>query len=82
MRDSFKEKVEKTLFADGNDPEPRSIFYDEDSQKELLLFIRKGYTVGPMTIWFLDGICETKDYEESMEVDGRIKKWLEIEIED
>ena len=35
-----------------------------------------------MTIWVLEGICETKDYDESMEQDGRIRKWLDIEIED
>ena len=60
--------------------EIRLPYTDKKSGKELLLFIKHGYDLGPIRIWVLRGICELKDYSEKMEQDGTIKKWLEVEI--
>ena len=49
--------------------------------KLLILFVRKGYRFGIMQMWILEGICESKDYDERMESDGTIREWLEVEIE-
>lgn len=82
MRSSFKSKAEQMLPSDGKNDTLRLAFFDEATQKDLLLFVKKRCEAGPMTIWVLEGICETKDYDESMEHDGRIRKWLDIEIEE
>lgn len=69
---SDKEENKETLRMKYNDPR---------TGKELMLFIRRGYKFGIMQMWILEGICETKDYDERMETDGSIEKWLEVEIE-
>ena len=69
---SDKEENQETLRMKYNDPR---------TGKELMLFIRRGYKFGIMQMWILEGICETKDYDEKMETDGSIEKWLEVEIE-
>ena len=78
----LKEKAERMLESCGDDPTPRLKTFDEVSGKELMLFIRKVHEIGSTRFWALEGICETKDYEEEMEQNGQIKKWLEIEIFD
>lgn len=65
--------------AKGNDL--RLKYHDPDAKKDLLLFVRKGYAFGIMQMWILEGICEECDYDPEMEEDGRIRKWLEVEIE-
>lgn len=66
---------------DGNKNELRLKYCDEKTGKELILFVRKGYRFGIMQMWILEGICESKDYDEKMESDGTIREWLEVEIE-
>ena len=78
----IKSDVETLLVAKREEGEDLRVPYkDKASGKELLLFIRKGYRFGIMQMWILEGICETKDYDPEMENDGRIRKWLEVEIE-
>ena len=70
--------ITKTL-AKGN--ALRLKYRDPAAKKDLLLFLRKGYAFGIMQMWILEGICEECDYEPEMEEDGRIAKWLGVEIE-
>ena len=59
----------------------RLFMRDPISGRELLLFIKKVYTFGIMRSWTLRGICSARDYEEEMEQNGAIEKWLGVEIE-
>lgn len=70
---------EQKYFLAGEDL--RITYYDEASEIELLLFVRKGYCFGPMQSYVLQGICAKKDYDEEMESNGIIEDWLEVVIE-
>lgn len=59
----------------------RITYYDENSDSELLLFVRKGYCFGPMQSYIVQGICLKDDYDEEMESNGIISDWLGVEIE-
>jgi len=59
----------------------RITYYDEDSDTELMLFVKKGYCFGPMQSYILQGICARDDYDEEMETNGIIKDWLGVIIE-
>ncbi len=59
----------------------RLFICDPISGRELLLFIKQGYTFGIMRTWTLRGICAASDYDEQMELNGAIEKWLGVEIE-
>ena len=79
-----REELERLLAKEvkTKDAENVRMYYrDKRTDKELVLFIRKGYRFGIMQMWILEGICESKDYKEEMERDGSIRKWLEVEIE-
>lgn len=76
----FRQETEK-LIGNTEKQTLRLVYPDPSSKKELMLFLRRGYDFGIMRLWILEGICETADYEEEMENNGVIKKWLEIEIE-
>ena len=73
---AFKHGVERLL---GGEKE-RLVYRDDQTKKELLLFLRHGYDFGIMRTWILQGICELKDYRPEMEENGTIRKWLEVEI--
>jgi hypothetical protein len=74
--------VEKLIDKENSGCDALRIPYaDSETGKDLMLFIRKGYRFGIMQMWILEGICESKDYDESMEADGSIRKWLEVEID-
>ncbi len=51
--------------------------YDEESEKMLLLFFRKGKSLPLMQIWILAGICDYSDYSELLDERGLIKNWLD-----
>jgi len=74
----FREDVEKLLKSE----KTRIEYKDCKTGKNLILFLRRGYDFGIMRCWILEGICEKCDYSEEMEVNGIIKEWLAIEIED
>jgi hypothetical protein len=59
----------------------RVTYYDDSSESELLLFVRKGYCFGPMQSYIVQGICLKDDYDEEMETSGIISDWLGVEIE-
>lgn len=76
----FRAEAEK-LIEDSDKETLRIVFFDTDSDKELLLFLRCGRDFGIMRLWILEGICETKDYDAEMENNGVIEEWLKIVIE-
>lgn len=51
--------------------------FDEDINKMLMMFFRKGQTIRTMQIWILAGVCDISDYNELLEERGLIKNWLD-----
>ena len=80
-RQKIRQNVEKKLKNNPTQTDLRIELFDEDSQKDLLLFVKRGYDFGIMRTWVLLGICEKSDYDPEMERNGVIKEWLEVEIE-
>lgn len=77
----FKQELEE--FFTNKIPNERYFatkFYDEQSDKMLLLFFRKGVIFKSMQLWKLAGICDIKDYNENLEERGLIKSWLDAYI--
>lgn len=60
----------------------RAKYYDENSDKMLILFFYKGERFGKMQLWKLSGICEADDWTEEQEDDGQIRFWLKSMIAD
>lgn len=60
----------------------RAKYYDENSDKMLMLFFYKGERFGKMQLWKLSGICEADDWTEEQEDDGQIRNWLKSKIAD
>lgn len=60
----------------------RAKYYDENSDKMLMLFFYKGERFGKMQTWELSGICEAADWTDDLEDDGLIRNWLKVKIED
>lgn len=56
-------------------------YYDDRSERLLLLFVKKGYRFGPMQTFIVQGICDFDDYDEEMENNGVIADWLGVEID-
>ena len=79
-RDKVRRAITPTL-AGEEEKTIKRVYADPDSEKELLLFIERGYDFGSMRMWITRGVCETKDYDEEMEKEGLIKEWLDVEIE-
>lgn len=52
-------------------------YYDENLDKMLLLFFRKGMHFASLQNWIIVGICEKKDYCDDIEERGLIKNWLD-----
>ena len=52
-------------------------YYDDENDKMLTLFLRKGCLFRTMQIWVLAGICLEEDYEEELDEKGLIKNWLD-----
>lgn len=78
----FRDDVEKLIEeSDKGHESLRIIYFDKKTKQELILFIKKGFKFGIMQMWIMEGICSKEDYREEMELDGSIKKWLEVEIE-
>lgn len=78
MRVIVEKQLDKAQYSES---EIRWSYLDKRSDKELMLFLKKGHKFGLMQVWFLGGICEKSDYSEDMEELGIIKEWLEVEIE-
>lgn len=57
-------------------------YFDEGSDKMLMLFFYKGATLGNMQMWRLSGICLAEDWNEELEDDGLVRNWLVTKIED
>ena len=55
-------------------------YFDDDLDKELMLFIYKGNKFNLMQIWNVAGICESKDWSQELEDDGSIRNWLKATL--
>lgn len=80
MRTKVEKLIDEQNYSMVND-DLRIPYYDETSERQLLLFVKKGYCFGPMQTYIIKGICEQEDYDEQMETNGLITEWLEVEIE-
>lgn len=56
-------------------------YYDEDADKELMLFIYKRQRLRLMQYWEVSGICESRDWNQDLEDDGLIRNWLNTKID-
>ena len=55
-------------------------YYDEQTDKYLMVFLRKHLQVVSMKIWNVVGICEYNDWDEELEEEGQIKVWLDSSL--
>ncbi len=60
----------------------RCKYYDEDSDKMLMLFFYKAERLSIMQFWNLAGICFEEDWSEEAEDNGEIRNWLKCKITD
>lgn len=56
-------------------------YYDESTDKMLMLFIYKIDLLACMQLWELAGICLAEDWTEELEDSGAIRNWLKTKIE-
>lgn len=80
MRTAIEKLIDKQEYSVYGE-DLRITYYDDRSDSELLLFVRKGYSFGPMQSYIVQGICLKDDYDEVMETNGIISDWLGVEIE-
>lgn len=59
----------------------RCKYYDDNSNKMLMIFIYKGKKFGIMQTWILSGICIVEDWNDILEEFGEVKQWLRKEID-
>jgi hypothetical protein len=57
-------------------------YIDEDSGRQLKLFISKAVRLGLMQYWELRGVCAAADWSEDLEDDGTIRCWLNSKVVD
>jgi len=60
----------------------RCKYFDEDSDKMLMLFFYRAERLSIMQFWNLAGICLAKDWTEDAEDNGEIRNWLKCKITD
>ena len=60
----------------------RCKYYDEDSDKMLMLFFYRGDRLSIMQFWNLVGICLAEDWTQDAEDNGEIRNWLKCRITD
>lgn len=56
-------------------------YYDEHSDRMLMLFIYKAERFGIMQTWEVKGICIADEWNETLEDEGIIRQWCRTEIE-
>lgn len=55
-------------------------YFDDQSDCELMLFMRTSNQFASMKIWKLVGICKSEDWNEELEENGIIKAWLDTSL--
>lgn len=60
----------------------RCKYYDEKSDKMLMLFFYRKEKISVMQFWDLAGVCLEEDWSEELEDDGVIRNWLKTKIDD
>lgn len=74
----YKKEIEEYFkYIEPKDRYFKKKIYQEDIDKMLWLFFRKGQRIRTMQIWILVGICDISDYNENLEEIGLIKNWLD-----
>ncbi len=58
----------------------RTKYFDEQLQKMLMLFVKKGSKQSIMQNWIIIGICEADDWSEEIEFEGKIRNWTKSRI--
>ena len=58
----------------------RLTYLVEDSDIDLMLFIKQGKVIKNIQYWELVGICEKEAWTEDLEESGRIRAWYETKI--
>ena len=56
-------------------------YIDDDHDKDLYFFFKKGEQVNNTQNWNIVGICEYQDWSEEAEESGRIRAWIETKVE-
>lgn len=51
-------------------------YYDEITDRMLMLFFYKGNSFGKMQMWELKGICLAEDWSKEFEESGQVRLWL------
>lgn len=59
----------------------RAKYYDETTDKMLMLFVYRGDAFGRMRIWEIRGICPAEDWTEELEDDGQVRVWLKSKLD-
>lgn len=59
----------------------RLTYLVEDSDIDLMLFIKQGKVIENIQHWGLVGICNKEDWSEELEESGRIRAWYETKID-
>ena len=55
-------------------------YYDEATERMLMLFFYKGERFGCMQMWELSGVCPAEEWTEELEQDGQIRNWLKTKV--
>jgi len=59
----------------------RAKFYDETTDRMLMLFGYQGDVFGSMQMWEVRGICPAEDWSKELEDDGQVRVWLKSKLE-
>ncbi len=59
----------------------RAKYYDEATDRMLMLFVYKGEVFGSMQMWEIRGICPAEDWSKELEDDGQVRVWLKSKLE-
>lgn len=59
----------------------RAKYYDEATDRMLMLFVYKGEVFGSMQMWEIRGICSVEDWSKELEDDGQVRVWLKSKLE-
>ena len=59
----------------------RAKYFDEMTDRMLMLFVYRGEVFGSMQIWEIRGICPAEDWTSELEEDGQVRVWLKSKLD-
>lgn len=77
---NLKEELEFYLYHNRRYHHKRYVrlkYYDDQSETELMFFLRESNKFASMKVWKVVGICKSEDWNEEIEDEGIIKAWLD-----